>query len=207
MRRLTTIGACAFLTGVGAAGLAITQDDPSTAQDPAAQTLASDQPRHYSLDALSDRLTRRFGILRGEAAAPDQLPKNALEVSGTYGAIPDAARRARETGRGSLYVIPGANERICLMDENGAGGCTKLAAVEQLGSLLTTRDHWPGLRRGEVEIQGLVPDGIHSVTVRLRDGTDRRIGVLNNVFVDVLPSGPDSVTLDNGRTLKAPWMP
>jgi hypothetical protein len=175
-------------------------------QAPDHPALVDDPPRHYAIDALSERLTQRFGVLRRAATAGDRLPKNALEVSATYGSIPDAARKARATAHGALYVIPGSDERICLMDQNGAGGCNRLDVDGDL-RLVTTIDHVPWLADGEVEIQGLVPDGVRSVTVTLRDGGERTLDVVNNVFDGVLPGGPRTVTWDTGRALDAPWIP
>jgi hypothetical protein len=206
MTRRRKIYLAALTTSLGTLGVMIAGSG-SSAGDPSLDhsRILNDTPAHYGTDALSTRLTQRFGVLRRPATADDKLPRNALEVSASYGSIPAAARRARDTAHGPLFVIPGAQERLCLMDQNGAGSCNALTATGDL-LLMTSMDHAPGLAAGQVEIQGVVPDGVASVTVTLRGGGERKLRVVNNVFEGVLPSGPARVLLDNGHLLDAPWM-
>lgn len=204
-RRRTTyvaivIGALAII------GVVLTSGASVGSTVPKKSPLLADPPKHYSTDDLSQRLTDRFGVLRRAATTDDKLPQDALQVSANYGSIPDAARKARDTTHGALYVIPGADEAICLMDQHGAGSCNGLGADGEV-RLVTTIDHVPWLADGQVEIRGLAPDGVDSVIVALRDGGEQRLDVINNVFDGVLPGGPKTITFDDGRSLEAPWMP
>jgi hypothetical protein len=205
-RRKLVSGGVVIAAALGAGGFAIAANNGSEAAAPPQRTMRSEPPQHYTSAALSPQTTQEFGVLRATATAEDKLPQKALDASASYGSIPDGARMARDTPRGPLYVIPGANDRICLMDENGTGGCT-FGDLAAQGQLITTLDHFPGLKDGEVEIQGLVPDGVQSVTVTLRHGTDRTLPIVNNVFDAVLPDGPAKVIWDDGRGIDAPWIP
>jgi hypothetical protein len=207
MSRYRTTILLALVGVVALAGIALATSGTSVGNTtPAHSPMIDDPPQHYSTAALSKRLTERFGVLRRAASAADRLPDDALKVSAQFGSIPAAARKARTTPRGSLYVVPGADERVCLLDGNGAGGCNRLDANGDV-RMVTTLDHFPGLEQGEVEIRGIVPDGVRSVTVTLRDSGDRTLDVVNNVYDGVLPGGPKTVTWDNGHSLDAPWMP
>lgn len=202
MRRITFALA---LTAAATAATVVLSAGSSVGDQPQRAPL-TEAPRHYTKDALSARLTKRFGVLRRAATAADKLPSDALRASATYGSIPDAARKARNGVHGPLYVIPGVQERVCLMASNGGGGCNHLD-TDGNTQLVTTIDHVPWLDDGQVEIQGLVPDGVRSVTVTLRSGASRTLNVINNVYDGVLPGGPKTVIWSDGTAVEAPWMP
>src|SRR5947208_1818172 len=98
-----------------AAVIAVVLGTGSSAGDRPQRAPITEAPRHYTEDALSARVPQHFGVLRRPATAADKLPSGALRASATYGSIPDAARKARNGVHGPLYVIPGIQERVCLM--------------------------------------------------------------------------------------------
>lgn len=153
------------------------------------------------------RVLGALRVLRGDSQSA--LPSGLLRSLAINGADPSSARFAATDGRGnSLYVAATEGGRVCLMDNRGGGGCNTLTEVEN-GYLLHSADSIPGLRRGEVQVSGVVPDDIDEVAITLRDGSSASVKVHNNVFVTVVSGGPKEVSWSRDGSLQridVPWM-
>lgn len=185
--------------------------------------------------AITAAQAAALGILRRPRTATDALlPADAFSAAhspmAANGVNPALSRQAAGIPSGSAWVLPG-NGKICLIAENAQGlamtakemspGSTTLQPVGRIpganGATGCTDDAtaatgWSagasesGDAPGLVYTAGLVPDGVHQVTIHTASGAIS-VPVHENVYVaEVIgwpstvsfkgPAGP--VTLDNG---------
>jgi len=128
---------------------------------------------------------RQLGVLRRQRGPQDVLPavvQTALQREGYVGENPKLGRRALTTTFGrSYFVVPGADDVICLVNEAGASLCPPLDLV-QSGRFTGSEACAPGDASRYVMF-GMVPDQAGgSVSIGLSDGTERRAAVRDNVY-------------------------
>jgi hypothetical protein len=197
-RRVTVALAVAAVVGGGGAAAAIVSaqgagEQPAVSDPP---PLREATPRTYPQTALGQELVGMLGVLR-RADAGDQLPDGVQKIASNVGGIPSAARLAARTSRGPLYVVPGVNNKVCVLDEYGAGSCN-YADVVAKGGLFVTQDHVPGQPDDQTRVFGVVPDGIARVSVTGPGNAAQTVPVSNNVFEGSVAAAADKVSVDVG---------
>lgn len=92
---------------------------------------------------------------------------------------------ATSAGLGAIYLVP-ARQRLCLLSTNRvSSNCFPRDQVPQ-GSAASVICS-PYLRKGLIELAGIVPDGARAVTVIRQRGERLRVPVVHNVFVFDIP--------------------
>lgn len=146
---------------------------------------------------------RRYYVvpIRNARGIEDPLPERCLR------ALSDEQRRSAEHRNAAIAKARGGHPRwdICLIEENGGGGCGVGGAKDLLerGTIGTS-----GAGSGRSHVVGLVPDGVASVTVGYGDGSQRTIDVTRNFFAyDVglaPPQGLPTIRWNDaaGKTIK-----
>jgi hypothetical protein len=110
----------------------------------------------------------------------------AEEIVARLGLSLSEARLARTTPS-RLYAIPG-EKAVCLLDLNGVSSpCWTPATVEE-GKAVSTSFCAQHLPAGELQMVGLVPDGVSTVSILREDGSRATARVKYNVFVAQLSS-------------------
>lgn len=120
---------------------------------------------------------------------------------GLLGLNPGLARRAR-TEVGDVWVIPG-NGFICL-SLDGGGGSANATDAEAATGVVT----WGSYRSlDQCIVHGLVPDGVHEVTLMAINGDIQAVPVHENVYGAVLDGFLTSVrfTGPSGNVVLGPW--
>ena len=128
---------------------------------------------------------RALGVLRRDTTADDAMPSQLagkLRTIAIDGANPDLARRIRIAGVGDYYVVPGANNYVCLFDSGGAGGCSP--ASEAVAGHIVLAD---ACRAADlVRVAGILPDGTRSAKVS-SEGGDTSVAFAGNVYALDIP--------------------
>lgn len=125
--------------------------------------------------------TRTFGALAEPGSGSDRLPAAARrviadEAGGEFGVNPQLARSvgASDFARRG-FLVPG-QKVLCLVEGSGIITCNATEAVA-LGQLTLSLDAGTGS-----ELLGVVPDGIHSVSVTLASGRVESLAVTENGY-------------------------
>jgi hypothetical protein len=173
------------------------QPDPPTPAKATARATTScdDRAASSAPGAPGADLLAVFGVLRSEGSAADRFPRP--ERANDTPGIDLAGSRAvgRSASGHSYFVLPvltaaaprscagesqtTATWDVCLLDENGAGGCgaSGAAALRRRGTIQTL-----SRANGVTDVVGLVPDGVATVVPEYPDGSTREIGVARNFF-------------------------
>lgn len=110
-----------------------------------------------------------------------QIPDDIVSITSRLrGANGDAAHLARKApDGGAVYVLP-SDEGVCLSSTKGVeAGCYDGPVTVTAASVVCA----PGLPVDAVEVFGIAPDGIDSVSVALDDGSRRSVAVEGNVYI------------------------
>jgi len=166
--------AAALLCGCGGGGAA--QVAATATQRPA--TSAAHEVRQTL------RLSRRYmSVLRGPGRG---LPRGlVVPVQRQEYGVGGRGWYATSAGLGGIYLVP-ARRHLCLLSTNHVtANCFPRDQVA-LGSAASVICS-PYLRKGLIELAGIVPDGARSVTVIRQRGERLRVPVVHNVFVFDIP--------------------
>lgn len=196
------------------------QKAPATTHSPVVVgTQAAPAPANTASvpSVVSESLRSRFAAFRREAGPMDRLDAK-LSQKLTVPSVKMNPALARSVGgtQGSktrLYLVPAANEQICVVDQTGSGGCQPVESYVSSGSVST--DECPAhLGDDKLLIYGVVPDGVGEVTLRLSDGGTLEATVTANAWSVETGRGvqerPESVHWSfNGaeKTLAVPYSP
>jgi hypothetical protein len=205
--RLIAIGFIAALAAL-AIGLAqkTTPASGTTAgapgHDPAPLPTGGYAPTHRG-GPPSAATSAHFSVFQRARSARDELGTRArggmmdhIFVDQTY----LASKLSPTSGRGratdsDIFVAGGPNDSICLLNippgADGPGGECVGTQDAQTGRAVVTQE-----RGSDVDIFGVVPDGIGEVTVTLADGTWTVLPVSQNVYSATLASATKSVSWD-----------
>jgi hypothetical protein len=181
--RLSTALAVAGVAFTGAIGIGAAEGQ-STVEPPSAET----QPRAMAVDPVQ---AQAFEVLRRPQRDSDALPG---KVKGPFGANLDLARRVSGPA-GDVRVVPASDGQLCLRAEDGSGSawtCVSTARAKAGLLMLTLR----GEGVADVNLYGLVPDGIRSVSLQDASGS-RQLSVLDNVYT-AISSDPKTLSFDGG---------
>lgn len=135
-------------------------------------------------------LRHDFKLFRREARPRDEIPASVIsaQIVRRLGLDLSEAKLARATRFSSLYAIPG-RRAVCLLDTSGVSSpCWPPGTVEE-GKAVSTSFCAEHLPAGELQMVGLVPDGVSKVWIARSDGSRLPVPVEQNVFVAQLTSG------------------
>lgn len=146
---------------------------------------------------IAASLLKYFAVFRHPGRDVNSMPPELARSSADQGLdVADAVLVPVGPGTGT-WVIPGATQ-VCIFDNTGAGVCnspTSGPGSPAAGGFLMRSG--PS-RLGRYSILGLVPDGNHTVTISLGNGSRRTVPVVDNVYsVSGLPAAPTAVELKN----------
>jgi len=150
----------------------------------------------------SRALDQEFALFRRPRTAVDVVPKSILppSVARQIGLDLRTSRLARRYDGNPVYVVR-SDRLICTYSRsNEVGNCWPTRTVAQ-GLASATSICGLGTKPGKIATYGLVPDGVTSVTVRRRDGSDTTVGVRDNMYVapgSVHPPLPLHIILHQG---------
>ncbi len=194
-RRLVVLAACSALAAIGSGVALATTTDSSTPPPYAAGTPPVDQPVVSSpvppVSSPAVALLASFGVLRRSHVAADAAPSDIIDRDTLdRGANPALARLATTVKSQSVYVVP-ADGGLCLLSTSFlAMDCFSTADLKS-GVQMETIVCSPYLDPSEVELFGLIPDGVSQMHATYSDGASKPVAVSGNVFViDAPRSGP-----------------
>lgn len=156
-------------------------------------------PTQARLPAPTDDFSAsiKAGLSATNGPATSVNPADVDILARERGAQPDGARLARQTRQGSIYLLP-ATDGFCLTSVSGLeSGCYNSTAVSAASVICA-----PALPADTIEVFGVAPDGVESVTVKLADGTAVPTKVIGNVYVyqaDTSEPRPLTVTSSAGE--------
>jgi hypothetical protein len=167
--------------------LGLVSEDTTPSGPPPGRPMASN---------TDQQLAESFAVLRRRRTASDVLEAARFGDGNPAGANAALARRAVSSGGDSIFVVP-ANAGVCLVSGTYSG-CTSSDAAQRgysVGMAAT---------RSGVQITGLVPDGVQSVTVNLANGDTATTTVADNVYsIGVDDVGTTSVSFDGPHKLSS----
>lgn len=152
------------------------------------------------VQSASAQDTARLSVLSAAPAA-----ENPLGEAAEYTSFADTARAqpvlpsgaaGEERSEWKTWVAPGlAAGEICLLGldpaAGGAGGGCGDVARAVTGEYVQT---YGSLREGVVVVMGLMPDGVDSVTLTMKDGSAREVPVANNAYRADVTTQTETVT-------------
>jgi hypothetical protein len=199
-KRKIALIAAGVLAAMGITGGAIAQDSASPPGD--TPPLAF-QAGGYAEPVSGPDAAQRgsFGVLRRARTGNDSLDQVAAQAiaSGfqdSLGANPAQSRRALTTDAGAtLYVLP-AHGAVCLTSSAGVDTCNTTEAAREGYVLITS-----GIGIGGARIAGMTPDGVETVTLAMKDGSQLTTKVSDNVYAFEIAGTPDeadAVAWDDG---------
>jgi hypothetical protein len=153
------------------------------------------------------------GALRQPPSATTTLPEKLQSViTGVTqaGENPELGREALTTSFGqTLYVVPGANDNVCLNFGNGSAGCSPAEHINT-GRFSGVMFCVKGVPKEKVIYNGMLPDGAEDVALTFADASERALDVTNNVYAVLLPRSvsPKSLSwMQDGVSREAPASP
>lgn len=128
-----------------------------------------------------------------QAALPDAMAAGGYDVAG--------ARQALTLSDGERFVAArrsdprlGSGDLICGLtvakDGGSHGGCTSIADFNERGIASVSGS------ASDVQLVGLVPDGVATVTVSFADGTSQSLGVQSNAYALRSDIATETVSFD-----------
>jgi hypothetical protein len=124
-----------------------------------------------------------------------------VELHASYGENPHLSRHVATSKGGTRYFLVPARGTVCLLAENGSGGCP--APGTGLEGDFTTMHVAPDLADGHARVLGILPDGVAQIEVISADGTVTSFPVQNNAVVADVPADPlEAVWRDSKGTEK-----
>lgn len=176
-------GAIRMLEGLVAAAILVAAAAglPGCGQGASGETRSGLQPG--AGDSVA-RLRPEFSLFRREARRGDGVPTGLVgdEIVARLGLDLSEARLARATPFTRLYAIPG-RRAVCLLDTSGVSSpCWPPVTVKE-GAAVSTSFCAQHLPAGELQMVGVVPDGVAAVSIVRGDGTRATAQVKQNVFV------------------------
>lgn len=137
----------------------------------------ADPPAPRALGTRQRQLDALRQPLRPETTLPQPLQANIREVT-VSGENPRLGRKAVTAPWGdTFWVVPAAHGKVCLLVNGGGGGCGPAAQIDT-----GTFSGVAPCHAGGAVYDGLLPNGAADVALTLRDGTQRRLTVTNNVW-------------------------
>lgn len=130
-------------------------------------------------------IARNFGVFRRSRKPGDVLTRIDAGTRTSDGENLALSRRAARTASGdTYYLVPGRNA-LCILGDNGSGGCSPLDRAKR-GDLLVVLCA-PSLADTHLRIIGLFPDGVEHVIFERADGMRDQVRVENNALAVDLP--------------------
>lgn len=159
---------------------------PRTSDDALPASVASTLDERHPAPAVEKALV---------AAGEDDTVRDRLPESGANAALSRLARRS-PSGM-PMYVIP-SQEGLCVLTVGGSQrGCVTAEAIEGGETTEAVLCEPGALPANEIEISGILPDGVTQSVVMLSNGETAPLNVIGNVYVANFPrSGPLPVAID-----------
>lgn len=209
-RRAQVVRWAAFVVVAATVGLAAalaTHDQPATGSryDHAPEVRLAGNGTHASRAGAqpSAAVTANFSILATPQSATDTLgDRDQGGVAAHFyadqthlGAKLDPLRGPARAVPDDIYIAGGVGDTICLLalPQRAAGPTGQCVApnVATAGRSVMTMEH-----DSEIEIFGLVPDGVNEVGITLASGAAVSLPVRNNIYSALLPGAPATVGFD-----------
>lgn len=193
-RRKLTAGlvALAAVVVAAAAALASTNTFSSSSSLSGAQTetvpAQAPQPGpapEPPVSGVDQRLVAAYQAFRRNRTPSDAAPFAGRQLRG--GAAAALARRGASASGHAYYLVP-AKQSLCILSENGSGGCTDVDRALQGDLIVSVCDR--DLPPGSVRLAGMFPDQTTAITLTLADGTQQTLPVSDNTVVADLPVTP-----------------
>jgi hypothetical protein len=152
------------------------------------------------VSAPSANVVAHFAVLGHAQTSADTLASY-VEANTLAGFNPALARRVSPDPRSKMWVAPADGDAICLVDtpiisphELPAAHCHTLAEALE-GKTVAVAGSAP-----EVEIRGLVPNGVQQVVVHLADGSTAIAPVRDNAYDLVVDKATASISYTDGTS-------
>ena len=155
----------------------------------------------------SANVVAHFGVLARPQTAADAIGDR-VDANTLAGFNPALARRVSPDPRSQMWVAPADGDAICLVDapiiargELPSAHCHTLAQALE-GKTVAVAGSAP-----QVEIRGLVPDGVREVVVQLADGSTVNASVRDNAYDLIVDKATARISYTDGSsttTLAAP---
>lgn len=196
-RRIALIAGCAIFFGAGAIAIADSTDNPLSTKPALDASTAAPA-------AIDPSIAAHFGILRRAVGASDAVEFgpgmrdnfDAQSAVRNWGLNVAEARRGQATNGSQVWVAPATN-LICLLSELPdqavavpATTCQTLTSALQGKALLVVGS------APKIQIAGIVPDGVDSVTISFDDGSSAVAPVQDNTYVATVARPTASVKFD-----------
>jgi hypothetical protein len=152
---------------------------------------------------VADELARDFALFR-RPVTKDDYPDVGRAIAETQGLARALTRRvASPAPEVQAWIAPTATG-VCLLMlhpgyESAGGGCSDTYAPASAGELFQAQ-----VDGKHVDVIGLVPDGVSSVTITLDDGSVEQLSVRENVYAARFEHGTEEVRFegpDGGRVV------
>lgn len=169
----------------------------------AAEAARDDSERPFAArpkaQGVDETLASRFKVFRTKP--PADATEEITPAFGPAGANPNLARQVGPAGAG-LLAVPGEGQ-VCLA-RRGATDCIPIA-LATAGKLVSIDYCGPQVPDGKIRIAGLVPDGIDSIAIDLKDGKRTTADVSENGYQVDVTAIPRTVGWDTvGGEMKIP---
>jgi|ERR1035437_3085498 hypothetical protein len=162
------------------------------AANPLATSGANRRGAHRAASKSSTRaqLTGALAVLSRAATGADAVPAEARTVLSNLDPTANAsmARRAMVSPTGAAVYLAPREGGVCLIDTTlTETGCFSTGTVLS-GRAIESDACSPGLPNGDtIEIAGVLPNTLPNPTVTFSDGTQQRLHVEGNVFLEQFP--------------------
>lgn len=162
---MAVAGSALVLGGAYAADAALVQPPSPQAPATASPTTPTLPAGPAAVSSPSSVETGQFAALGRSGSTSDRLPTAAASTVTQLGAgaNPNLARQVYSDSNDTAYLVPAANDQVCLVVDTATGttaGCAPATVAAQKG-LYSSAPSGPG---GAEDIVGVAPRGVISVT-------------------------------------------
>jgi hypothetical protein len=186
-KRLLAIAAGSVVT-LGTVGAVAIADKGSTP--------APTPPSYSAASAPSSVVANEIGVFKRASTSGDRVPQQYEELhwrgEERFGANGYLSRRARLSPSGKpVYLIPG-RESICMLNSSGTENfCAPQQAIAAGNANAISLCAPRSLSTNDIEIAGILPDGVQTAVTVLSNGEQSPLNVEGNVYVaDFARTGP-----------------
>jgi hypothetical protein len=202
---IASVAAVTIATGTHADSEIPVRDIQPDVPPPAAEALYPPAAPAAEAAAARAAFAERFALLRGRETVT--LASVVIDDPGIDRRAARAVRFASEetlaasgaaTPRELAWIAPRHDGTECILGMSpGADGPGEVcgSAEQAVAGYLLTTTSWSDR---DVEIVGLVPDGVATVVVQLRDGSGSELPVVGNVYAGRFEQHTDAVAFSDG---------
>lgn len=196
---VVALAAVIIPSGIAIAAIQSTDSPPLTSAS-RAEAVSYLKAAHAASAEVDESLVAKFSVLSKPAARVSSMGEASEHTSwaDTTRAheLDPAENAAKFASEWQAWVAPGATAgEICLLvlrspAVGAGGGCDDLTTAAN-GTFVVTAGN---ADEGEVQLLGVMPDGVDHVVLTLKNGTEMRLPVVDNAYRADVTSATKSVT-------------